>query len=119
VHARHGKAVPGHQPDARDRAWLAALRRHGWLQASVSPPRPLRALRALPRYRQRVRRDQSAVATRLQQVSERGNRKLGQVARAAPGGRGRARLRAWAAGETEATTRADWARKPLQRQKPA
>jgi transposase len=29
VNTRHIKAVPGHQTDARDSAWLAALLRHG------------------------------------------------------------------------------------------
>jgi hypothetical protein len=29
VPARHGTAVPGHQTEARDRAWRADLRRHG------------------------------------------------------------------------------------------
>ena len=79
VHARHSKAVPGHTTDARDRAWLADLLRHGLRAASVIPPRPSRDLRALTRSRSRVLRDQSAVANRIQKVIERGNSKLGHV----------------------------------------
>src|SRR5947209_3289362 len=80
VNARHVKAVPGHKTDARDSAWLADLLRHGLLKARFIPPRPLRDLRELPRYRQTVLRDQSAVANRMQKAIERGNTNPGQVA---------------------------------------
>ena len=62
VNARHVKAVPGHKTDARDSAWLADLLRHGLLKARCIPPRHIRDLRELTRYRSRVLRDQSAVA---------------------------------------------------------
>jgi hypothetical protein len=119
VNARHVKAVPGHQTDARDSAWLADLLRHGLLKARFIPPRHIRDLRELTRYRQSVLRDQSAVANRLQKVIESGNIKLGQVASDALGVSGRAMLRALAAGETDATAMADLARKSLRRKKPA
>lgn len=119
VNARHVKAVPGHKTEARDSAGLADLLRHGLLTASFIPPRHIRALRALTRYRQSVLRDQSAVANRLQQVIESGNRKLGQGASDALGVSGRAMLRALAAGETDATTMADLARKRLRQKQPA
>jgi transposase len=118
VNARHVKAVPGHKTDARDSAWLADLLRHGLLKASFIPPRHIRDLRELTRYRHSVLRDQSAVANRLQKVIESGNIKLGQVASDALGVSGRAMLRALAAGETDATTMADLARKSLRRKKP-
>ena len=106
VNARHVKAVPGHKTDARDSAWLADLLRHGLLKASVIPPRPIRDLRELPRYRSSVLRDQSAVANRIQKVIESGTSKLGQVASDALGVSGRAMVRALAAGETNATAMA-------------
>jgi hypothetical protein len=118
VNARHGKAVPGHKTDARDSAWLADLLRHGLLKASFMPPRPIRDLRELTRYRQRVLRDQSTGAKRLQKVIESGNMKLGQGASEALGVSGRAMLRALAAGATDATAMADLARKSLKRKKP-
>ena len=80
VHARHGKAVPGHKTDARDSAWLADLLRHGLLNASFIPPRHIRDLRELTRYRHSVLRAQSAVANRIQKVIDSGNMKLGQGA---------------------------------------
>ena len=118
VNARHVKGVPGHKTDARDCAWLADLLRYGLLKASFIPPRPIRDLRELTRYRQRVLRDQSTGANRLQKVIESGKIKLGQVARDALGVSGRAMLRALAAGETDATAMADLARKSLKRKKP-
>jgi transposase len=118
VNARHVKAVPGHKTDARDSAWLADLLRHGLLKASFMPPRPIRDLRELTRYRQSVLRDQSTGAKRLQKVIESGNMKLGQGASEALGVSGRAMLRALAAGATDATAMADLARKSLKRKKP-
>jgi transposase len=118
VNARHVKAVPGHKTDARDSAWLADLLRHGLLKASFIPPRHIRDWRELTRYRASVLRDQSAIANRIQKVIESGNIKLGQVASDAPGVSGRVMLRALAAGETNATTMAELARKGLKRKKP-
>jgi hypothetical protein len=118
VHARPGKAVPGPKTAARDSAWWAALLRHGLLKARVMPPRPLRELRALTRYRSSVLRAHSAVANRMQHVIDSGHSKRGQGASEARGGSGRALWRALAAGETNATARAALARQPVKRQKP-
>jgi hypothetical protein len=111
VYARHGKAVPGHTTEARARAWLADLRRPGRRTARCMPPRHRRDRRARTRSRARVLRAQIAVAKRLQQGIARGTSKRGQGASEALGVRGRAMVRALAAGATEATTRADVARK--------
>ena len=51
VNARHIKAVPGRKTDVRDCEWLADLLRHGLLKASFIPPREIRELRELVRYR--------------------------------------------------------------------
>jgi hypothetical protein len=64
VHARHGKAGPGHTTDARASAWVADRLRHGLLTASCMPPRPSRDRRALTRYRSSGLRAPSAVAHR-------------------------------------------------------
>ena len=65
VNAQHMKAVPGHKTDIKDSEWIADLLRHGLLQASFIPPKPIRDLRDLVRYRKTLvrawrRRDQSA-----------------------------------------------------------
>jgi transposase len=63
-------------------------------------------------------REQPALAKRMQQLSESAHRKLGPGASAALGVRGKARLRAVAAGETAAEQLSHRARRPRQRQQP-
>jgi transposase len=56
VNARHMKAVPGRKTDLKDGEWIADLLRHGLLQASFIPPRPIREIRELTRYRKTLDR---------------------------------------------------------------
>jgi transposase len=51
VNARHVKQVPGRKTDVSDAAWLCQLLEAGLLKASFVPPKPIRALRNLTRYR--------------------------------------------------------------------
>src|SRR5512142_403288 len=51
VNAQHMKTVPGRKTDVKDSEWLAELLRHGLLKASFIPPKPIRELRDLTRYR--------------------------------------------------------------------
>src|SRR5438874_8792705 len=51
VNPQHMKAVPGRKTDVKDAEWLADLLQHGLLSASFIPPKPLRELRDLTRYR--------------------------------------------------------------------
>jgi transposase len=118
VNARHVKAVPGRKTDVRDCEWLADLLRHGLLKASFIPPRHIRELRELTRYRQSLVKEQRAVANRVQKVIESGNIKLGQVASNALGVSGLAMLRALARGESEPEKLADLARRKMKRKKP-
>lgn len=110
VNARHVKAVPGRKTDVRDSEWLADLLRHGLLKASFIPPRHIRDVRELTRYRQSLIKEQTAVANRVQKVIEGGNIKLEQVVSDALGVSGRAMLWALAKGETNAKTMAELAR---------
>jgi len=54
VNARHVKNVPGRKTDVKDSEWLAELARCGLLRASFIPPRDLRELRFLTRYRRKL-----------------------------------------------------------------
>lgn len=101
TNARHVKAVPGRKTDVRDCEWLADLLRHGLLKASFIPPRPIRELRELTRYRESLVRDQTALANRIHKVLETGNIKLGQVATDVLGVSGRRMVRALVAGVTD------------------
>ena len=116
--ARDAKGYKARKTDGIDAEWLADLVRHGRLQPSVIPPRPLRALRELSRYRESLVREQTALANRLQKVSESAKMKLGQVARDALGGSGQLLLRALAAGETAAEQMRHVARRTLKRKQP-
>ena len=51
VNARHVKQVPGRKTDVSDAAWLCQLAEAGLLRASFVPPKPIRQLRNLTRYR--------------------------------------------------------------------
>jgi transposase len=80
VNPQHMKAVPGRKTDVRDSEWLADLLRHGLLKASFIPPRPIRDLRELTRYRKRLIQDRAQQCNRLQKVLESANIKLAAVA---------------------------------------
>jgi transposase len=51
VNARHVKQVPGRKTDVADAAWLCQLAEAGLLKANFVPPKPIRRLRNLTRYR--------------------------------------------------------------------
>jgi transposase len=117
VNARHSKAVPGRKTDVRDCEWWADLLRHGLLKASFIPPREIRELRELIRYRQTVVKEHTAVANRIQKLIESANIKLGQVASEVLGLSGRLMLRALAAGEQNPATLAEMAQGKLKSKK--
>ena len=54
VNARHIKNVPGRKTDVQDSEWIAELARCGLLKASFIPPRDIRQLRLLTRYRRKI-----------------------------------------------------------------
>src|SRR5215216_1762445 len=51
VNAQHVKNVPGRKTDVQDAQWLCQLLEHGLLGPSFVPPKPMRELRDLTRYR--------------------------------------------------------------------
>src|SRR5512136_1334445 len=51
VNAAHIKRVPGRKTDVTDCEWIADLLAHGLLKGSFIPPKPIRELRDLTRYR--------------------------------------------------------------------
>lgn len=102
TNARAAKGFKARKTEVIDAEWLADLLRHGLLKPSFIPPLPIRELRELTRYRERLGREQTALANRIQQLIESATIKLGQVASEALGVSGTAMLRALAAGETDA-----------------
>ena len=94
TNARDAKGYKARKTDVIDAEWLADLLRHGLLKPSCIPPRPIRELRELTRYRESRVREQTARANRIQKLIESATIKLGHVASAALGVSGKARLRA-------------------------
>ncbi len=117
VNAHHLKRVPGRKTDVRDCEWIADCLRHGLLTGSFIPPREIRELRELTRYRTSLTQELVRIANRIQKLIESGNIKLGQVATDVFGASGRAMLMALAAGETDTERMASMARKSLKGKK--
>jgi transposase len=102
--------VPGHKTDVKDAEWLADLPRHGLLTASFIPPRPMRELRELTRYRQTLVRERAQAVNRPHKVLESANLKLGAVASDVLGLSGRDMLAAVGGGEQDPAVLAELAR---------
>jgi len=79
ANARHIKNVPGRKTDVKDCEWIAQLLRHGLITGSVIPPRPIRELRDLTRYRRKLIQAHSSELNRIHKVLEDANIKLSSV----------------------------------------
>lgn len=118
VNPQHLKAVPGHKTDVKDAEWLAELLRHGLLKASFIPPKPIREVRELTRYRKTLVQERAQEVNRLQKVLEGANVKLAAVATDVLGKSGRLMLDALVGGEQEAEALAQLARGRLRAKLP-
>lgn len=119
VNARHVKQVPGRKTDLADAAWLCRLAEAGLLRASLVPPKPIRDLRDLTRYRKAQIRDRQREANRLHKVMQDTGIKLDSVASDLLGKSGRAMLDALVAGTTDPAVLAELARGQLRKKLPA
>jgi transposase len=118
TNARDAKGYKARTTDVIDAEWLADLLRHGLLKPSFIPPRPIRELRDLTRYRESLVREQTTLANRIQKLIESAHIKLGQVASEALGASGKLMLHARAAGETDAAQLSHLAKGLLKRKQP-
>ena len=119
VNARHVKQVPGRKTDVLDAQWLCRLLEAGLLRASLVPPKPIRTLRNLTRYRKSNIRDRQREANRLHKMLEDTGIKLDCVATDLLGRSGRAMLDALVSGTTDPNVLADLARGVLRKKLPA
>lgn len=99
ANAQHVKKVPGRKTDVKGAEWLADLLCHGLLRSSFVPPRPIRELRDLTRYRRKLVESQSAERNRLLKLLETANIKLASVACDVFGVSGQLMLQALLAGK--------------------
>src|SRR5664280_1353308 len=111
VNARHVKQVPGRKTDVKDAEWLCQLAEAGLLKASFVPPKPIRALRNLTRYRKTQIQERQREANRLHKALEDTGIKLDCVATNILGVSGRAMLDALVHGTTDPEVLADLAKK--------
>jgi transposase len=119
VNARHVKQVPGRKTDVSDAAWLCQLLEAGLLRRSFVPPKPIRALRNLTRYRKAQIGERQREANRLHKLLEDTGIKLDCVASDILGASGRAILDALVAGTTDPEVLAELANGKLRAKIPA
>ncbi len=118
VNAQHVKNVPGRKTDTSDAAWLCRLLEHGLLRKSFVPPREIRELRDLTRYRKALIRERVSEVNRLHKVLEDAGVKLATVASDVMGVSGRRMLEALVAGTTDPEVLADLAKARLRSKLP-
>src|SRR2546429_1345148 len=99
ANAQHVKKVPGRKTDVKDAEWIADLLCHGLLRSSFVPPKPIRELRDLTRYRRKLVESQTAERNRLLKLLETANIKLASVATDVFGVSGRLMLEALVEGK--------------------
>ncbi len=118
LNAQHIKNVPGRKTDVQDAEWIAELLRHGLVRGSFIPPKEIRELRALTRYRATVVRALANECNRIQKLLETCNIKLASVATDVLGVSGQAMLEALCAGATDPEQLADLAKGKLRNKIP-
>jgi transposase len=118
VNAAHVKNVPGRKTDVADAQWLCQLLEHGLLRSSFVPPKPIRELRDLTRYRKSLVWERQREANRPQKLLEDANIKLASVATRTLGASGRAMLAELCEGRNDPEALAELARGKLRRRLP-
>jgi transposase len=119
VNAAHVKQVPGRKTDVKDAEWLSQLLEHGLLRSSFVPPRPIRELRDLTRYRKSLVRERRREVNRLHKVLEDAGIKLSCVASEVLGVSGRLMIEALCQGKGDPEALAELARGRLRAKLPA
>src|SRR5262245_57134913 len=110
LNAAHMRNVPGRKTDVSDSAWIAQLVEHGLVRASFVPPRPIRRLRDLTRYRAALTAERTREKQRLEKLLEDAGIKLSVFVSDIFGVSGRAMLAALVEGERDPEVLAAYAR---------
>jgi transposase len=119
LNAQHLRNVPGRKTDVQDSAWICQLVEHGLVRASFVPPKPIRELRDLTRYRKAQIEERSREVQRLDKVLQDAGIKLSSVASRTLGVSVRLMLEALIAGTHDPELLAELARGRLRRKLPA
>ena len=118
VNAAHVKKVPGRKTDVNDAQWLAELHAHGLLRPSFVPPKDIRELRGLTRYRTKLVATRTATRNRTIKLLETAGIKLSSVISDSFGKTGRAILNGLAEGKATPAELAANAKGSLRDKKP-
>jgi len=119
LNAQHLRNVPGRKTDVADAAWIAQLVAHGLVRPSFVPPKEIRELREVTRYRKALIQERTREAQRLHKTLESAGIKLSSVASDILGVSGRAMLDALIGGTHDPDLLADLARGKLRKKLPA
>jgi transposase len=115
ANAQHIKNVPGRKTDVKDSEWIADLLRHGLLKKSFVPPKQIRELRDLVRYRRKLVEARSSERNRLLKLLESANVKISSVISDVFGASGMLMLRALLTGEASPGEMAELAKGALRK----
>ncbi len=66
THPKYVRAIPGKKTDKKDSIWIADLFKHGLAEPSFMPPKDIRDLRELMRYRKKLVNMKSSEKNRFQ-----------------------------------------------------
>jgi transposase len=102
-----------------DAEWLCELAQHGLVRPSFVPPKEIRELRDLTRYRKAQIQERTREAQRLDKILQDAGIKLSSVASRVMGKSGRAMLEALVSGTTDPEVLANLARRRLRSKLPA
>ena len=80
AHPKYVKAIRGKKTDKKDSIWIADLHKHGLVPGSFIPPKPIRELRDLMRYRTKLTAFLSSEKNRVQDSLTVSNITLSSVA---------------------------------------
>ena len=119
LNARHLRNVPGRKTDVADAEWICQLVEHGLVRPSFVPPKEIRELRNLTRYRRSQIEERTREAQRLDKILQDAGIKLSSVTSRLLGVSGKAMLEALVAGTRDPEVLADLAKGLLRKKLPA
>lgn len=119
LNARHLRNVPGRKTDVKDAEWICQLVEHGLVRASFVPPREIRELRDLTRYRKAQIEERTREVQRLEKTLQDAGIKLSSVASKVLGVSGRLMLDALISGTHDPEVLAELAKGQLRNKLPA
>jgi len=117
--ARHLRHVPGRKSDVQDAEWGCQLIEHGLVRTSFVPPRPLRELRDLVRYRKAKIQERTREVQRVEKTLQDAGIKLSSVASEVLGKSARLMLDALIGGTHDPDVLAELAKGTLRKKIPA